>query len=485
MQKTKNAPNHPNIQIAVENFGPIEKADVDLRPLTVFVGESNTGKTYLAALIYALQRAFEGIPRVPWSYYNTSRFDPIYYSQPADLSTQSVLEETQEALTKLKRTEWPFKFSDLPQWVRDRLLSGSVHFEVLEDELKRCFDFVSVAELARFTKSQSEAMKVSFEVREENQTLWSFNLYNSESGTNVDKFINEDIVLNSEDREIFQKALDVKDQGIPFRFLTPVSAKSYYLPAPRGGIMETHGVILSSLVEGATPGGERSGENATLSGMIADFLKQIINYEEGRVSSDEMSGIAKFLEDQVLRGEIEVNRPAGGYPEFRYRPQNSERALRMNQSSSMVSELAPLVSFLRGVVWPGDTLIIEEPEAHLHPAAQTKIALVLARLVRVGVRVIITTHSDWLLEQIGNLIREGEVMKLRKNKTEPTTWLMKEEVGAWLFPTDKPVKEILFQHIAGIEPEEYGEVAEKLYNRSVDLRTQLKETAGGTEVEQE
>ena len=474
MQKTKNAPNHPNIQIAVENFGPIEKADVDIRPLTVFVGESNTGKTYLASLIYALQRAFEGIPRVPWSYYNTSRFDPIYYSQPADLSTQSVLEETQEALTKLKKTEQLFKFSDLPQWVRARLLSGSAHFEVLEDELKRCFDFASVSELARFTKSQSEGMKVSFEVREENQTLWSFNLYNSESGTNVDKFINKDIVLNSEDREIFQKALDVKDQGIPARFLIPVSAKSYYLPAPRGGIMETHGVILSSLVESATRVGlERSSGNATLSGMIADFLKQIINYEEGRVSSDEMNGVAKILEDEVLRGEIIVKRPSGGYPEFRYRPQNSEQTLRMSHSSSMVSELAPLVSFLRGVVWPGDTLIIEEPEAHLHPAAQTKIALILARLVRVGVRVIITTHSDWLLEQIGNLVREGEVMKLGKNKTEPTVWLTKEEVGAWWFRENKPVTEIPFDAIEGIEPKDYYDVAEELHNNAVEFQQHL------------
>ncbi len=474
MQKTKDAPNHPNIQIAVENFGPIGKADVDLRPLTVFVGESNTGKTYLASLIYALQRAFEGIPRVPWSYYNTSRFDPIYYSQPADLSTQTLLEEMQEVLKKLASTDRPFKFSDLPQWVRDRLLSGSAHFEVLEDELKRCFDFASVSELARFTKSQSEAMKVSFQVREENQTLWSFNLYNSESGTNVDKFINEDIVLNSEDREIFQKALDVKDQGIPFRFLTPVSAKSYYLPAPRGGIMETHGVILSSLVEGATRVGlERSSGNATLSGTIADFLKQIVNYDERHLSSDEMNGVAKILEDEVLRGEIVVKRPAGGYPEFRYRPQNSERALRMNQSSSMVSELAPLVSFLRGVVWPGDTLIIEEPEAHLHPAAQTKIALILARLVRVGVRVIITTHSDWLLEQIGNLVREGEVMKLGKNKMDPTVWLTKEEVGTWWFRENKPVTEIPFDSIEGIEPKDYYDVAEELHNNAVEFQQHL------------
>ena len=46
--------------INVKNFGPIEEAEIDLRPLTVFVGESNTGKTYLAALIYALHQNFGG-----------------------------------------------------------------------------------------------------------------------------------------------------------------------------------------------------------------------------------------------------------------------------------------------------------------------------------------------------------------------------------------------------------------------------------------
>ena len=486
MQKTKDGQQSPNVHIAVENFGPIEKAEIDLRPLTVFVGESNTGKTYLSALIYALQRTFEGIPRVPWLYYNTSRFDPIYYSQPADLSTQTLLGETQKALKKLALTDQPFKFSDLPTWVRDRLKSGSAHTEVLENELKRCFDFASISELARSTKRQGEAMEVSFQVREESQTLWSFGLYDSESGTHIDKFINEDIVLSPEDRDIFQRALDVKDQGIPLRFLVQVSAKSYYLPAARSGIMETRGVITSSLVDLATPGGlDHFPESATFTGMIADFLKQIMSYEEGRVSSDEIIGIVEALENEVLRGEIEVRKSAVGYPEFRYRPQKSGQTLRMSQSSSMVSELAPLVFFLRGVVRPGDMLIIEEPEAHLHPAAQTKIALTLAHLVRVGVRVVITTHSDWLLEQIGNLVREGEVMKLGKNKTEPMTWLAKDEVGAWWFRTDKPVQEIPFEHIAGIEPDEYGEVAEELYNRSVDLRSQLEETGGGTDGEPE
>ena len=480
MQKTKNRQQHPNIQIAVENFGPIQKANVDLRPLTVFVGESNTGKTYLAALIYVLQHIFEGIPQVPWSPHRILRLNS---------PTQTSAKETQETLKKLAMTGLPFKFSDSPQWVRERLQSDFEDTEGFVNELKQYFDLESVSELIRFTESQNHTMKVLLEVQEVNHILWSFDIHNSGSGIATSGFVNGDTILPHDHRRALLETLDpgnwrLKERGRVFSWITP--ATSYYLPAARSGIMQSHGVIASSLVDRATRVGlERFSEIPVFSGMIADFLKQIINYGERRLSSDEMSGIAKVLEDEVLRGEIEVRRPEGGYPAFHYRPQQAERPLRMSPSSSMVSELAPLVLFLRGVVKPGDTLIIEEPEAHLHPAAQTKIALTLARLVRVGVRVIITTHSDWLLEQIGNLIREGEVMKLGKSQGEPTTWLTKDEVGAWLFCTDKPVMEIPFEHIAGIEPKEYGEVAEELYNRSVDLRTQLEEAGGGTEVEQE
>ena len=193
--------------------------------------------------------------------------------------------------------------------------------------------------------------------------------------------------------------------------------------------------------------------------------------------------IAEALETNVLRGG--VSEPAVGFPEFRYHPQREEQSLPMSRSSSMVSELAPLVLFLRGIIRPGDTLIIEEPESHLHPSAQTKVASTLAHLVRAGVQVIITTHSNWLLEQISNLVREGEVMKSEKSQTKPATWLMQEEIGAWLFRTDEPVEEISFEDIAGIEPEEYGEVAEELYNRSVDLRSQLEGTEGDSESEHE
>ncbi|RKU24036.1 hypothetical protein C6503_02105 [Candidatus Poribacteria bacterium] len=458
MQKTKDGQQSPNIHIAVENFGPIEKASIDLRPLTVFVGESNTGKTYLSALVYALYRTFEGFSRVPWLH------DVILLLREIDT-------ETLEALEKLNTYGQSFRFSDLPQWLQADILRDFSNPEPFGDELKRCFNLDSIAELIQFTDSKDNELNISLKVSEENQSLWNFEMKGSGADISVAGSVNEDIILRAEDA-ISEKELNLEDLATLFNGNRVPDF--YYLPAPRGGIMETHGVILSSLVESATRVGlERSSGNATISGMIADFLKQIINYDERHLSSDEMNGIAKVLEDEVLRGEIEVRRPAAGYPEFRYRPQKSEQALRMSQSSSMVSELAPLVLFLRGIVQLGDTLIIEEPEAHLHPAAQTKIALILARLVRVGVRVIITTHSDWLLEQIGNLVREGEVMKLGKNKAEPTTWLTKEEVGAWWFHTDEPVKEIPFDTIEGIEPKDYYDVAEELHNDAVEFQQHL------------
>ena len=62
---------------------------------------------------------------------------------------------------------------------------------------------------------------------------------------------------------------------------------------------------------------------------------------------------------------------------------------------SMVSELAPVVLYLRHVVGSDSVLIIEEPESHLHPAMQVEFTRQLAAIVHAGVRLIVTTHSEW------------------------------------------------------------------------------------------
>lgn len=51
------------------------------------------------------------------------------------------------------------------------------------------------------------------------------------------------------------------------------------------------------------------------------------------------------------------------------------------------------------------SLIIEEPEAHLHPALQKKIAQLIVRFVHSGIPVWITTHSDIILQHFNNMIK--------------------------------------------------------------------------------
>ena len=227
---------------------------------------------------------------------------------------------------------------------------------------------------------------------------------------------------------------------------------------------------------------------------MADFMGRLILYRGERKRQNPLREIADAFEREVLAGRIEIRRfSASGYPEFVYQPQETEEDIRLSRASSMVSELAPVVPFLRGTINRGDMFIMEEPEAHLHPAAQTQIAVTLARIVRAGVRVVVTTHSDWLLQEIGNLMREGE---LEEQTGKPTSEeglpssLRPSEVGIWLFRKDEDsagsiVKEIPFNRSEGVEPEEYEDVAEELYNRSANLQNRLEEIAGDAERDDE
>ena len=255
---------------------------------------------------------------------------------------------------------------------------------------------------------------------------------------------------------------------------------AHYLPAARSGIMQSHRVIASSLVARSTRGGlERFPEIPTFSGVMADFLEWLILYQGGGPTNRDMRELADALEREALAGRIEAKiSQAGRYPEFVYLMGDSQQEIRMSRTSSMVSELAPVVLFLRGAVRRGDLLIIEEPEAHLHPAAQTRMAVTLARMVRAGVRVLVTTHSDWLLKEIGNLIREGE-LETGGSESLPSS-LRPEEVGIWLFRKDgttggSTVEEIPFDRSEGVEPPDYEDVAEELYNRSANLQNRLEE----------
>ncbi len=56
---------------------------------------------------------------------------------------------------------------------------------------------------------------------------------------------------------------------------------------------------------------------------------------------------------------------------------------------------------------PGQILVVDSPEAHLHPRAQSRIATFLATMVRAGVQVVLETHSDHVLNGIRLAVRDA------------------------------------------------------------------------------
>lgn len=78
--------------------------------------------------------------------------------------------------------------------------------------------------------------------------------------------------------------------------------------------------------------------------------------------------------------------------------------LSIGESSSSVRSLLDIGFYLKHIAQPGDTLIIDEPELNLHPENQRKLARLFARLINVGIRVFMTTHSDYIIKEINTLI---------------------------------------------------------------------------------
>ena len=85
-------------------------------------------------------------------------------------------------------------------------------------------------------------------------------------------------------------------------------------------------------------------------------------------------------------------------------PNEDEVALPLYRASSSVRELSDFYFFLRHVADSYDLLIIDEPESHLDTANQIRMARLLARAVNAGLKVLITTHSDYIIKEINNLI---------------------------------------------------------------------------------
>jgi hypothetical protein len=287
------------------------------------------------------------------------------------------------------------------------------------------------------------------------------------------------------DRELIgwqlRELLAVVGDRVLDQTLGPLRLPAFYLPADRTGIMHAHRVVVSALIENATMGGlRRTGPTPTLSGVLADFLQHLIEIDRRHPGRRRFHPeLGQSIEESILQGSVQIERDGTGYPSFRYRPSDWGSDLPLMRVSSMVAELAPLVLYLRHVVATDNVLIVEEPESHLHPAMQVELVGQLAKLIQAGIRVLVTTHSEWVLDELANIVRLSEVPeKERGGISNGETALTADQVGAWLFKPREgaggtAIKEVPLDE-TGYAGTGFEEVAMALHNRFATINDRIE-----------
>ena len=514
-----------SLELEVTDFGPISEAKIDLRPLTVFVGPSNTGKSWMAILIYALHRYFGGEEGPS---HRRMRRSPRMFEKLEETLTR---EKVDALLTWVKREfgdrerprdlfENSQKVSDKKPFIIPKLIADPVRAifntqgKPLGLEIRRCFGTDNIDGLIR--KASRVGAHIAIRRRLSNDSPpfeHRLTIKSQEAGfrttvpegteiqMNYYELYHEfDRLLHIKHDRVYDKA-DAESRFLCWRLIEtiadlilphlfgPLHLPAFYLPADRTGVMHAHSVVVSALFESATMTGLRpAARTPMLSGVLADFLEQLIEidrplHRRGKSRGKPRYNHAERIEDAILGGSVRASRAeTTGYPRFTYQPEGWKDDLPLMNASSMVSELAPVVLYLRHMVRPGNVLIVEEPESHLHPGMQVEFIRQLAMLVQSGIRVIITTHSEWVLEELANTVRRSGLSPSdRKKTTGDDVALRPDQVGAWLFkkknrPKGSVVEEVKLDDETGLYPADYDVVSESLYNESVNIFNRIQDS---------
>ena len=510
------------IEISVKDFGPIVKGAVELKPLTIFVGPSNTGKSYMATLIYAMEKSlgWHGIkPYEGFVDYETlklmKRAAPpgVLLDLKRDLKVDDrvtrAIGNWAEAAGAGQSRDSPL--ASLPEEARslvDREMKRSLQSagKLLGEELQRCYGPISdirnrrpgATSLQIGVERDEPLLRVSYgededSLRASPESEWDVSQTLVQTTENMIGGIRAgEVRLSPEDQATIELLifLSLAVEDAAQTLFADFEDRCYYLPAARSGIVQGHKAIAGMVVRQSSYAATRSPEIPILPGIFTDFIGNMLDigqivgwsgWNVRRARRTRTKGVVDFLESEVVRGKVDLD-PGGdaAHPAILYAPiagQPEAGEFPLDRTSSMVSELAPVVLFLKHLVSSGNLVVLEEPESNLHPASQRQMARAIVRLVNAGVKVIITTHSDYFVGQINNLLKLSHASP-RKRKEEgyaAEDCLKPDNVSAYHFRMDDDlggsvVDKLEMDPDFGIDEQEFTRVSEDLYEETVSLQ---------------
>lgn len=474
----------------VRNLGPITEGTVQLHPLTILIGKNNTGKTYMAQAIYAAHKALETANGPTKPFITLEESDDLLQRLQVHSEDES---DVLNGPLRLKAEDW----------MRSRLRSVGDH---LENRLTVYFDLDHIDELKRWKSTGKLQVSVGVQRPEASSvrlfdmdrvstsdiTLPSVTARNFPS-TFVTRLLN-DLVTEMPEEErggrsdlMRRRASSVLAEVLWDTHLLPsigLSGVAHYLPAGRSGLLEAWTDVVRLRLEQDRDNLVLTGrEPAALGSIALDFLlklQELIRpgrrrYRRSRFRhsvhqpTEELRSAANHLE-KLIGGRIELARGRELVPSFTYT--QGSNSIPVQRASSMVAELAPLLSWINHLLIPGDLLLIDEPEAHMHPEAVLRVAQTLVSLSQSGITVLCTTHSSDFLHKVSNCMLRANLVS--ETKASDSMSIGVEDIGVFRFERSGQsggtvVVPVKIDPDWGIPEDEHIAVAELLAGETAEL----------------
>jgi AAA ATPase domain len=376
-------------KIRFESLGPIEFAEIDIAQLTVICGENNTGKTYVTYLVYCLLKTWKhfvdinlkGVVR-ELQKNGTAKIDlrTVVVESWSDISAQSIDKFEKQFPEMLASNSTLFNKFKLNV---DISLGEKWHEQEYKNELR----------------SNKGNLLITI-IKPENSSIIEFAAPDS-----------EDVTLHSLGDFIEEKILElIFNESIPNVFIASTERTGATIFRKQLNLATTNLVDLLSQVhmQGAdsltphqlfeTVYGKRDYSLAVKHNV--DFINQLpnTNAEEGELLKSAPILLERF--EQIVGGTYVTNNEGVTH----FKPKGSNLRLGLAEASSSVRSLLIIWYWLKFFAKKGDMLMLDEPELNLHPANQRRLARFIAALIKEGVKVFITTHSDYIVKEFNTLI---------------------------------------------------------------------------------
>ena len=420
----------------VENFAKIKNADVTIAPLMCFVGDNNSGKSYLMSILWGILTLGKDIfPKKP--------SEAKVYKQCEDWLRKHINVETELSNCDMKL------YID---WFNELLNTQKKSF------VRKIFNYdVDIEKLKIINYERTKPIKI----------IWE----KSGSRYSVTKNYIKFPELDSPNRDELLRMTayicwNLLMEGISAPLYTPIIkgrriGEPIYLPASRTGFMLTYSQLIeNSLQISFSP--ELHENTSTLTLPYVDFLQLITKFEINKKDSKKYLAIIEYIEKNMTKGNLSIKKDM--LPVIKYQPTGSDKELPLYVASSIVSEISPLLLVLKSGI-NFKAMIIEEPEAHLHPELQQKMARLIINMINLGIPVWITTHSDTILQHINNMIKLKNHMRSNELQQEygytHADLLSKEDIQMYQFITEKNSEKT---KLISLKATEYGFVVPTFNN---------------------